>query len=277
MRNMKLISIVICCLILQLVLVQHSSSQDTGKSAVVKISNVDYWVMQKFLDRGKSFFSTKDDSFPGLKEALEKGIVDSTVGWGNKQKISADTLFEKSIKIAPLEVLKAYGGTPDLKVNVSRPRDPSGWYILTIPQPGSSPAVVLVLEIGGEYRSYSQALDSIAVKTPDGKLMRFTPIPFVLRDYFSYISRRNTFGTWLKSKSSENYGISLIASKIDFKIYEDSWSQKVITIEDTNQSDTLYIRIPLSEKEFGGNYVPEIVLGWKNRIQVEVPLLEDSK
>lgn len=277
MRNCRLLIVLISFLITHLTLVQLVYSQNADKSALLKIANVNYWVMQKFLDRGKSFFSTKDDSFPGLEKALEKSITDSTVGWGNKQKISADTLFEKSIKIAPLEVLKAYGGTPDLKANISRPRDPSGWYTLTITSAEKSLTGVLVLEIGGEYQSYGQALDSIAVITPDGKLMRFTPIPFVSRDYFSYISRRDSFGPWLKSKSSENYGISLIASKIDFKIYEDSWSQVVITTQDTNQSDTVYLRISLSEKEFNRNFIPEIVLGWKNRIQAEFFHLEESK
>jgi hypothetical protein len=233
---------------------------------LIKIANVSDWVMEQHLDRGKDMWDERDDIFPGLGRALDSGVIDKGVWWGDREHIDRSSLAEKEIALVEGRVAELYPGKGSVKVKgCVPPLKETGWNICTIDLEELKDRADLFFEIGGEYKPYEQRLSYAGTRNPTGEMERISVRQEAARDdrgkvaflvtqaEFSFHLARYDAKDWLERMMPLQYGVGLLVVERDKNNYRDT--------------DRCLLRVHLNrtELEKKNNKGIEIVLGWKDK------------
>jgi hypothetical protein len=233
---------------------------------LIKIADVRDWVMEQHLDRGENMWDERDDTFPGLGLALDTGVIDKSVWWGDKEHIERSSLAEKKVTFLEGRMVELYPERGEVKVRgCEPPSKETAWNICTVGLEGLKEGADLFFEISGGYKPYEQHLFYAGIRNPSGEIERISVRREAARDdrgkvaflvtqaEFSFHLARNDAKDWLERMVPLEYGIGLL----------------VIERDKNNDRDTdkCLLKVHLDRVELEKRKIKsiEVVLGWRDK------------
>jgi len=243
-----------------------SSELSAEQRFLIKIANVSDWVMEQHLDRGKNMWDERDDSFSGIGMALDNGVTDKGVWWGDKEHIDRSSLAEKKVVLLEGKMAELYPTKGEVKVEVCEPPSKeNGWNICIFDLEELKDIVNLIFEIGGGYKPYEQQLAYAGIRNPTGEIERISirkeamnenrmKVAYVVpQSEFSFYLAKSDARDWLDKKFPMAYGVGLLVIQRD-KDYQ----------FDTDKC-LLKVHLNRDELEKRGFKSIEVVLGWRDK------------
>lgn len=246
---------------------------------VVKISNVDNFIMHKYLNKGGIYSKL-------LEDVMNNGIVETGIlgtGWGNKKQIDKFSLVEKVIKDPEA---KAYGleylGKNRKITKVIYPYENRGWTDVHLANLDGSREIVLEIE-GGSKDPIHQWVGNIGIKRPDGTIEDIpvnikgafdkekVPALILSDDYFYYRKEKGDIKELLDKELGwkDGFQILVIRKMLERVSGDERFGVLVNPGGDINYNDTVLIRISLDKGKFSESNPPTILIGWKNVKEVD--------
>ena len=269
MRKMFLVFVI---LILFFSPVPSPSRSSAEEIFFVKIANVREWVMEQHLEHGKHLFDEREDTFPGIGKALDGGVTDGMVWWGDKDRIAKSSLAEKRVALLDEKMAQLYPAQGMVKADGCKaPTKESGWNVCSIDVGGLQGSVEFFFESSGGYRPYEQELSYAGIRNPSGEIERLSihkkaavedrrGVVFIVTQVeFSFHLSRGDARVWLDRMFPMEYGAGLLVVQRDKDYAYDT--------------DKVVVRVHLdrAELERRGYRSIEVVLGWKDRKVKEFP------
>jgi len=239
---------------------------------LIKIANVSEWVMEQHIDRGEKVWDERDDTFPGLGMALDAGVVDKSVWWGDKEHMERSSLAEKRVVFMEGRIGELYPVRGKVRVkDCGTPAQEIGWNICAVDLEGLKDDEDLFFEISGGYKPYEQHLFYAGERNPAGEIERISirreatrddhkKVAFIVtQSEFSFHLARNDAKEWLESELPLMNGVGLIVMERDKDNYRDT--------------DRCLLRVHLNrtELEKRKDKSIEIVLGWRDKPIRDLP------
>jgi hypothetical protein len=240
---------------------------------VVRMANVDNFVMYKFLNKG---VYSKD-----FEDVLSKGIVEGSVmgaGWDNRKQIDRISLADKVIKVP--EAGRPVPGKTDVGnriVNINYPYKNSGWTDIYLSGLDSSGEILLEIE-GGNKEPVQQWVGNIGIRRPDG-IIENIPVSVIgaldkkkasalilSDDYYYYRKDKGDLKELLDKELTwrDGFQILVIRKMLQTVPGEDERFRVLVNPGGfNNYNDTVLIRISPEKGKFSASNPPTIIIGWK--------------
>jgi len=246
---------------------------------VVRIANVDNFIMHKYLNKG--VYSKL------LEDVLNNGIVETGIlgtGWGNKKQIDKFSLVEKVIKDPEA---KAYGleylGKNRKIAKVNYPYENRGWTAVHLADLDGAKEIVLEIE-GGNKEPVRQWVGNIGIKRPDGMIEDIpvnikgafdkgkVPALILSDDYFYLRKDKGDIKELLDKELEWKDGFQILVIRKMLETVPGSDQRFTVMVNPSgniNYNDTVLIKISLDKGKFSESNPPAILIGWKNVEEVD--------
>lgn len=131
-----------------------------GARGVLYVALLPQWVIQQHREVSGALG-------PGLREAVDGGVVDRTVFAWQHGVIQRQALVAKPIRVLPETAAGPLGGRGRFELTAVRsPTGRTAWTEVEVALPSSGEADMLVLEIGGERNTMTQVLETVLLAEP---------------------------------------------------------------------------------------------------------------
>lgn len=239
-----------------------------GATATVRIALLPQWVVNQHR-AGQGFLR------PGLRSAVDDGVVDRVVFAWQRGFIQRQALVWKPIRILPSAEAAELGGRGEFElVTLRPPRGRAAWTEVEVALRTSRPDDALVLEVGGELNTVTQVLETVATAPPGGGLREAVLAPTAVVPGEGVPVLRVRFGRPVvvpggPARFREADGLALLVARSQVQAivnadvtangFADSAS---LGSGDWREGDRVFIRLSLATLRAGA---PGLVLGWKDR------------
>jgi hypothetical protein len=109
----------------------------------------------------------RDDTFPGIGTALDSGIVDTSVWWGDKDHIERSSLAEKRVAFLEEKMRELYPNQEHVKMKGCEPPSKDmGWNICTVDLEELKGGVNLTFEVRDGILKHTKGRGQILCEDP---------------------------------------------------------------------------------------------------------------
>lgn len=241
----------------------------------VRIALVSQWVVDRHRSAGA--LGTRGPMIPQFRAALDGGVVDRAVFAWQRGVIQRNSLVWKPIRVLAGSESSALGGRGEFRLLAVRPpQGPAAWTEVDVTALTGRPEDALVLEVGGELNSIRQVLETIFVVPPGGPPVALSLAPRALIPGEGVPIIKAPFGQPVAAPGGPAIlrgaaGAEFLVARSPVETTPDGGitTNGLADLSsgeagEWREGDRVFIRIALAAAR--ARAVPDVVLGWKDRI-----------